>query len=175
MNRQVNTFWADKIRSRVSLYSSLKYLAAGNYYPGKTHCVLQHTGATRDIPCVGIKLKLLTGTYILQTNRAAFNQNQVNPTCLMCYRDPETVGHFLVECSALKEKRCIIIDSIVQSMVSFTESPATTEELVQIILDCSKVTDRSSGKHVNQSVRDFEKLTRRLCYTLPRTHQYPDW
>ena len=93
----------------------------------------------------------------------------------MCHRDPETVGHFLVECSALEEKRCIIMDSIVQSMVSFTESPATTEELVQIILDCSKVTDRSSGKHANQSARDFEKkkkkLTRRLVshYSIHQT------
>ena len=74
----------------------------------------------------------------------------------MCHRDPETGGHFLVECSALKEKRCIIMDSIVHSMVSFTESPATTEELVLIKLDCSKVIDCSSGKRVNQSVRDLE-------------------
>ena len=31
-----------------------------------------------------IKCKLLTGTYILQVNRAAFNQYAVNPTCKLC-------------------------------------------------------------------------------------------
>ena len=51
-----------------------------NFYPGKTHWVLQHSGIARDVPCVGTKLKLLTGSYILQVNRAAFNQNQVDPT-----------------------------------------------------------------------------------------------
>lgn len=171
MNRQVNTFWADRIRSRATLYSSLQYLAAGDYYPGKTHWVLQHTGITRDIPCVGIKLKLLTGTYILQSNRAAFNQNQVDPTCLMCQQEPETVDHFLVGCSALEDKRCMIMDSIIRSLADFTELPMTADQLVQIILDCSKVIDRSSRKRIEQPVRDFEKLTRRLCYTL-HTERY---
>ena len=31
-----------------------------------------------------LKCKLLTGTYILQGNRAAFNQYTIDPTCKYC-------------------------------------------------------------------------------------------
>ena len=86
--------------------------------------MLRHSGVARDIPCIGIKLKLVTGTYILQVNRAAFNQNQVDPTCMLSQQDPETVGHFLVECTALEEKGRPIMDSIVSSLIEITDSPA---------------------------------------------------
>ena len=42
-----------------------------------------------------VKCKLITGTYILQGNRATFNQHDVNPTCKLCHTDPETRQHFL--------------------------------------------------------------------------------
>jgi hypothetical protein len=28
----------------------------------------------------------MTGTYYLQSNKAAFNQNRIDPTCLVCLR-----------------------------------------------------------------------------------------
>ena len=37
VNKQVNSYWAERIKSRTSLYSSLRYLAVENIYPGKTH------------------------------------------------------------------------------------------------------------------------------------------
>ena len=40
--------------------------------------------------------------HILQVNRAAFNQNEVDPTCLVRMEEPETVDHFRVKCSAFK-------------------------------------------------------------------------
>ena len=40
-----------------------------------------------------IKCKILTGTYILQVNRAAFNQYTVDSTWKLCCRDPETPLH----------------------------------------------------------------------------------
>ena len=137
VNKQVNSYWAERIKSRASLFSSLRYLALESYYPGKTHWVLQHTDVARDVPCISTKLKLLTGSYILQVNRAAFNQNQVDPTCMMCQQAPETVDHFLVECSVLEEKRRPIMDSIFSLVNELFEPALASEELVQILLDCS--------------------------------------
>ena len=37
----------------------------------------------------GFKAKLMTGTYVLQSNRAKFNQFSVDPTCLLCNDDAE--------------------------------------------------------------------------------------
>ena len=37
----------------------------------------------------GIKARLMTGTYVLQSVRAEFNQYSVVPTCLLCGENPE--------------------------------------------------------------------------------------
>ena len=36
-----------------------------------------------DVEQAAIKAKILTGTYTLQSNRAKFNQHEVDPTCLL--------------------------------------------------------------------------------------------
>jgi hypothetical protein len=48
---------------------------------------------------------LVTGTYILQSKKARYNQYAVDPTCLLCKNGPETSVHFLMECKALQEAR----------------------------------------------------------------------
>ena len=53
----------------------------------------------------GIKARLMTGTYVLQSNRAKFNQYKVNPTCLLCELEPEDQEHFLLRCQSLSEIR----------------------------------------------------------------------
>ena len=47
----------------------------------------------------------MTGTYYLQSNKAAFNQNMIDPTCLVCKMESETLEHFLLDCNVLAEKR----------------------------------------------------------------------
>ena len=59
-----------------------------------------------------LKCKLLTGSYILQGNRAVFNQCQVDPTCKLCSATPETRQHFLAECPVFETER----DSFKQKM-----------------------------------------------------------
>ena len=49
------------------------------------------------VPKVIVKTKLLTGTYILQVNRAAFNQNEASPLCLLCQENNETAEHSLLQ------------------------------------------------------------------------------
>ena len=62
---------------------------------------------------------VVTGTYILQVYRSAFNQNEIDPTCIMCMEEPETVDHFLVKCSALAGVKQPIMDSIVRCAGGF--------------------------------------------------------
>ena len=65
------------------------------------HCIIHQ----RDVYRASIKIKLLTGTYNLQRNRAKFNQFDIDPTCLLCGEDPENREHFLVCCSTLQNQR----------------------------------------------------------------------
>ena len=77
--------------SQSRLYSSLKYLSK-TYVVGKCHPVVKPClNSDRDIPRIPVKNKALTGTYILQTNRVKFNQNEVNPVCQRCKEDDETL------------------------------------------------------------------------------------
>ena len=57
-----------------------------------------------DVRKATTKLRLLTGSYSLQSNRAQFNQH-ANTNCLLCGLEPETRLHFLCECPSLAGHR----------------------------------------------------------------------
>lgn len=118
-----------------------------------------------------VKLKLVTGTYILQVNRVAFNQNQIDPTCMMCNQEPETVDHFLIRCSTLNQVRKPIMDSILRCVERFMQVPVEDEVLVRLLLDCTGVISDLKDGCVQNLIQDFERLTKRLCYAL-HTERY---
>ena len=76
-----------------------------------------------------------------------------------------------MECTALEEKRRPIMDSIVSSLIEITDSPADSEDLVNILLDCSKVIDIKNDKSILPVIENIEKLSKRLCYPL-HTERY---
>ena len=82
MNKRGNSHWGSSIKENAELYSSLRFLNVSGFACGKRHSLLRTLCNIREVPRISIKLKLVTGTYILQTNRATFNQNQVDPVCL---------------------------------------------------------------------------------------------
>ena len=55
----------------------LRSLHVDDYYPGKIHPSIQSVTGVRDVPRVCVKAKLITGAYILQENRVAFNQTKI--------------------------------------------------------------------------------------------------
>ena len=87
------------------------------------------------------------------------------PYLYVVQQDPETVGHFLVECTALEEKRRPIMDSIVSSLIEITDSPADSEDLVNILLDCRKVIDIKNGKCILPVIENIEKLSKILLHS----------
>ena len=54
-----------------------------------------------------LKVKILTGAYILQANRdrACFNQYAVDPVCKVCSKEPEDREHFIALCEPLDHLR----------------------------------------------------------------------
>ena len=115
MNKHVNQFWTSVVKSRAALYPSLEYLVVGNYACGRIHYLLKSckNAIYREVHRVHTKLKIATGTYILQTNRASFNQNEVDPTCMMCRNGDGTMQHFLLQCPVLSEIRDPVIKLVV--------------------------------------------------------------
>jgi hypothetical protein len=56
------------------------------------------------------KLRFLTGTYHIQTNRKAINQYKVNTKCALCPADDADLEHRLSTCSRLEHLRSEQID-----------------------------------------------------------------
>ena len=122
-------------------------------------------GNIREVPRIRTKLKLVTSTYILQINRASYNQNQVNPACLLCHQGDETVEHFLLEYPALASVRNPIMDSIVSICDGVYPLTSDSHSRLQLILDRSAFTNNMYNPKSEQ-LQSIEYHSRRLCHAL---------
>ena len=114
-----------------------------------------------------MKTKMLTGTYILQSNRARFNQYEVDPTCQMCHKVPETRTHFLLHCPALEEARRQHIDKIAIHIPEAIRQACMSDDdqMEKIILNCPKTITVGMTTHSLDQYQ-IETTTRGLCYSL---------
>ena len=93
-------------RADIGAKSSLKYVNPIVLKVGKSHHVWSTVrNCLTDNKRAQLKCKLLPGTYILQGNRAAFNQYTIDPTCKLCLAAPETRQHFIAECPVFEAER----------------------------------------------------------------------
>ena len=66
-----------------------------------------------------IKARLLTGCYILQSNRAALNQYNVVSTCPPCQTEPEDRQHFILRCHTLSDVRSKYLSEVAQHIPDY--------------------------------------------------------
>ena len=112
----------------------------------------------------GIKARLMTGTYVLQSVRAKFNQYSVDPTCLLCGENPEDHGHFLLRCRFIKTIKSVLSQYLgdeVQQCIC-----RNSEVLVALILDCTAVESNLRETQREDFLSKFESVARGLCYAL---------
>ena len=50
VQRAIYTYWADILKQRASLYSSLKFLFVDGYWPGKKHLLIQNVDCVSNVP-----------------------------------------------------------------------------------------------------------------------------
>ena len=142
--KAVCQYWIDRHQAVIPLYPSLMWLEFNPGQPLKRHPVIESSGCIRDISRIAVHLKIVTGTYILQTNRVAFNQNEVDPTCILCKASEETLGHFLLECETLDSVRQPILRDIKSCLNDCNINLSDQETLIQIITDCTAVVDQKN-------------------------------
>ena len=116
-----------------------------------------------------MKNKVLTGTYILQTNRVKFNQNEVNPVCQLCKEDDETLQHFLIYCKSLEETRQPILKDFVRVLNDLiVKHPVSAEyTLIQLLVDSDIVihnNERNTDSDIRNLVDSLHYHSRRLAY-----------
>ena len=141
MNKTVCTYWAGRIQSIAPLYPSLKWLTFDVTEWPKRHSLLEFSGDLREVLRIAVHLKIVTGTYILQTNRHSFNQNKEDPLCLLCKGANETIAHFLLDCTTLEITRQRILKEIKHILRNCGLDLNNSETLLRLLIDCSAVID----------------------------------
>ena len=164
VQKAVNTYWVDILKPRASLYSSLECLCVDSYWPGKKHPLIQNVGCVSDAPRVHTKLKLVTGVYVLQVNRACFNQNNIDATCQHCHQADETVAHFLLDCPVLESVKRPVLETICNIEYKLVQCHAERDHTLQLILDSSCFTGATGATINHTSYRYLEMQTRRQCH-----------
>jgi hypothetical protein len=89
---------------------------------------------------IGVKLKIVTGTYPFQGSRAKYSN--ISPICELCGENDETLEHFLPECKLLYAPRSEHFSIISDILASFSEKSfdnLDSEIKVQMLTDCTKL------------------------------------
>ena len=120
-----------------------------------------------------MKLRLASGSYILQSNRAAFNQNEVKPTCLLCGEEDETLEHFLLRCNSLETVRQSILGDLCHVLLRSTGrnfNQLCTEDKLRGLIDCSFLLEKHyKNKARVECISNVDFHCKRLIFALHST------
>ena len=171
----VQDYWRENILNITKYYKYLNYLNCEIYKPGKQHPLIYISSISlRDTNRIPIKLKLVSGTYILQSTRTKFKQEQTEGICLLCGDAEEDLKHFVLECSMLQSIRDAIFEDMnveFRKITGRNMHQLTSQEIIQIILDCSILLNTDSYIKTHRRVKMknltvFETYCRRYIYNL---------
>ena len=113
-----------------------------------------------------LKCKLLAGSYILQANRAVFNQIQVDPTCKLCSAAPETRQHYFAECAAFEIERDAFKQKVCNYLPHRECDLQDSATFTRLVLDSSAVlnhdiTDQSVISQFELNAREYTRFINR--------------
>ena len=120
----------------------------------------------------GFKAKLMTGTYVLQSNRTKFNQYSFDSTCLLCGDDTEDMIHFLLKCRCLSKPRDQFMEKISSILIEYQGTKEQKEIFkdfdlqAALILDCTAINLTASEARREDFLHNVESVSRGFCYAL---------
>ena len=135
-------------------------------------CWMSVASSTRNVRrCT--KMRLLTGTYYLQKDRAKFKRVVITDLCLLFGSAvSEDRVHFLAECFALSSVRHRYLTEIEKELMNRNPMPTINSvlndkfALTQLILNCTSSDISSMGSLSPQGCCVAEQISRRLCFAL---------
>jgi hypothetical protein len=122
-----------------------------------------------DISRIPVKLRLVTGTYVLQTKHIKYYRNETDPTCLLCEATEENVPHFILQCEKLQSERVALlseINAIWQNEFHNNENFTDLSEADQLQLLMDNTIKVKPTKENSASVARLEGLSRRLMFKI---------
>ena len=147
VKRTLRVYWEDQVRKEAEKKSTLERCHLVSFHIGSTHPVWDTVNSDRvDVMRAIVKVRILTGTYLLQVLRKKFRMDGVTEACCpLCYLEDEDTVHMLICCPALNEARIKYINELkkcIQSWLGTGERTIrirNTNTLVQLIVDCRKL------------------------------------
>jgi len=163
VKKALSTYWKIQLINAAAQYSSLQYMSLYAFQNNRCHPVWTTVCTNlHDVKRATVKVKLLTNTYTLMSDKARFTRNY-DSTCMLCREEPETLEHFILNCKILEDIRFKHIAKIHQLIgnLIWTDPKTRPTWLLQIILDCQ------NSPLCNQILQEeMEMMTRRLCWDL---------
>ena len=166
-------YWTRTLINEGTTRSTLQHCCLDRLEIGKVHRVWNSVMPNlQDVRRAHIKARILTGTYILQSTKAKFNNQQVDPKCPLCRIESEDLTHFILRCPALGSIREIHIKTLRELVIekvgraSWLDKFCSETILLSLIVDCEVLVDRSILPNCDQTLNEIESTTRTLCYNL---------
>ena len=175
VKRTVFSFWFRTMSQDAITKYTMRFISIDLLLPGKVHPVWAHVYSnTRDTVRARIKAKLLTGSYTLQSNRARFNNNSVDPTCMLCGSEDEDTVHFLTACPSLAATRQKFTTRLQQIFLSHVWDTLAIDHVTftHTLLDSNFAA--SEGIISVDDIPQWELYTRTLCFYLHTTVLHRD-
>ena len=131
-----------------------------------------------DVVRAVINVRMLTGTYLLQSHKKMFNLDGVTVvTCPLCCLEDENLVHMLTRCPALGSVRQRYLSDIKQCLQQTTGVEVWSKclpgasKIVQLIIDCQKLVPVVIPDNI-VLLREIEEKSRLFCYKLHMKRLY---
>ncbi|CAC5376932.1 unnamed protein product [Mytilus coruscus] len=169
----ISSHWTVKLKADCEEKSTLKLLSKRNLNIGQTHNVWDTISSpVKDVRKAATKVRMLTGTYMLQTLKVKFIQAEIDPTCPICKLEAEDLQHLLTSCPAYRHIRKSHFQQIKEYVVSkignsvwtinFNNKMAITE----LLIDCQSLVERNILPNDKMILRTIEMKSRDYCHLI---------
>ena len=132
-----------------------------NYDSWKMPIDAIRSGNAHEASRIPVRMRIATGTYILQCNRVSYNQSKSDATCNLCGKSDETLTHFLVDWQPIITEIELACNSLCITLGTST----LDVDLVKLIIDSSSVLNVYPDIEIS-SLQEIQFHSARLCYTL---------
>ena len=172
VKRAINKHWSELLQKEALEKSTLKYMNIDSVEIGRTHSVWSSLESTVSDVRKGItKSRMITGTYMLQSNVYKFSNATESSICKCCATDSEDIVHMLLDCPALfaqrkqyfGDLRSLIVNCV--GIKQWESTFNTKENIVRLILDCSSFACLKGRKEFLSIVKATTEMCHRLHIT----------
>ena len=167
VSKAISAFWTDVLLQDFLTKSTLRFCNIHTLKLGQIHPVWNTVdNNVHDARRAITKVRLLTGTYIVQSKLSKFNQNEVDPRCQLCFSEVEDYLHMLLQCGALLSYRRKYIENLIDIIGHSSWCEMNNQSRLEIILDVSAANVSYSLGLSRDACVAIERISRRLCHSV---------